>query len=77
MVSDPLSCISYSGGPRACVRRGGEIGRVNVSAYTAHLIQADFACEYRGKLGAKGKGEIDMYFVLRERTTANAVQPVA
>ncbi len=41
----------------------GELGRVNVSAYTFDLIQNDFECEYRGKVNAKGKGEIDMYFV--------------
>ncbi|OGA24348.1 MAG: hypothetical protein A3I01_13465 [Betaproteobacteria bacterium RIFCSPLOWO2_02_FULL_65_24] len=49
----------------------GEIGRVNVSAYTFDLIQDEFACEYRGKVTAKGKGEIDMYFVtgaLRQST---------
>ncbi len=45
----------------------GEMGRVNVSAYTAHLIQSQFTCDYRGKLGAKGKGEIDMYFVVGEK----------
>jgi class 3 adenylate cyclase len=41
----------------------GEIGRVNVSAYTFDLIRDECACEYRGKVTAKGKGEIDMYFV--------------
>ncbi len=41
----------------------GEVGRVNISAYTYDLIQKDFECEYRGKVSAKGKGEIDMYFV--------------
>ena len=41
----------------------GEVGRVNVSAYTYDLIQKDYECEYRGKVVAKGKGEIDMYFV--------------
>lgn len=41
----------------------GEIGRVNISAYTFDLIREDFDCEYRGKLDAKGKGQIDMYFV--------------
>ncbi len=45
----------------------GEIGRVNVSAYTFDLIQEEFACEYRGKVGAKGKGEIDMYFLTGAR----------
>ena len=41
----------------------GEAGKVNVSAYTYDLIQAAFACTYRGKVAAKGKGEVDMYFV--------------
>lgn len=41
----------------------GEIGRVNISAYTYDLIREEFDCEYRGKMDAKGKGQIDMYFV--------------
>ena len=41
----------------------GEIGRVNISAYTYDLIREEFDCEYRGKVDAKGKGQIDMYFV--------------
>lgn len=41
----------------------GEPGRVNVSAYTYDLIRNEFDCEYRGKVDAKGKGQIDMYFV--------------
>jgi class 3 adenylate cyclase len=41
----------------------GEIGRVNVSAYTYDLIRKDYDCEYRGKVAAKGKGVMDMYFV--------------
>jgi class 3 adenylate cyclase len=42
---------------------GSEPGRINVSANTYQLIRDDFACEYRGKVNAKGKGEVDMYFV--------------
>jgi class 3 adenylate cyclase len=45
----------------------GEAGRVNVSAYTFDLIGNEFTCEYRGKVSAKGKGEIDMYFVTGAR----------
>jgi class 3 adenylate cyclase len=45
----------------------GETGRVNISAYTYDLVRKEFECEYRGKVAAKGKGEIDMYFVIRER----------
>lgn len=48
----------------------GEAGRVNVSAYTYDLIQSDFACEYRGKVDAKGKGSVDMYFVTGAAQTA-------
>ena len=43
-----------------------EVNRVNISAYTYELVLEHFACEYRGKLAAKGKGDIDMYFVLGE-----------
>jgi class 3 adenylate cyclase len=46
------------------------VGRVNISAYTFELVQSQFDCEYRGKVAAKGKGEIDMYFVLRDRLIA-------
>jgi class 3 adenylate cyclase len=41
----------------------GEINRVNISGATYELIKEFFECEYRGKINAKGKGEIDMYFV--------------
>jgi class 3 adenylate cyclase len=41
----------------------GEVGRVNISGSTYKLIQSKFHCTYRGKIQAKGKGEIDMYFV--------------
>ena len=43
-----------------------EVNRVNISAYTYELVREHFACEYRGKLAAKGKGDIDMYYVLGE-----------
>ncbi|WP_195763777.1 adenylate/guanylate cyclase domain-containing protein [Pseudoduganella rivuli] len=42
--------------------------KVNVSAYTSDLAGGEFECEYRGKVAAKGKGDIDMYFVVGERT---------
>ena len=54
----------------------GEVNKVNISAYTFELVQAFFECEYRGKLAAKGKGEIDMYFVLRERIPSDVKQTV-
>ena len=59
----------------ARMESAGEPGRVNVSAYTRDLVRRDFECEYRGKVDAKGKGEVDMYFVapnLRPCAPANA-----
>lgn len=41
----------------------GEVGKVNISASTYHLVKDKFKCTYRGKLEAKHKGMIDMYFV--------------
>jgi len=40
-------------------------GRVNVSGVTYSYIQEFFECEYRGKIEAKNRGKIDMYFVNR------------
>lgn len=45
------------------IESAGEESRINVSAYTYGLIKEEFPGEYRGKLPAKGKGELDMYFV--------------
>jgi class 3 adenylate cyclase len=44
----------------------GEVGRVNISAYTYDLVRSQFDCSYRGKVNAKGKGQVDMYFVTAE-----------
>ena len=41
----------------------GEVGKVNVSGSTFEFIKDEFTCEHRGKIKAKNKGEIDMYFV--------------
>jgi class 3 adenylate cyclase/DNA-binding response OmpR family regulator len=42
----------------------GEVGKVNISSSTYELVKDFFDCEYRGKITAKNKGYIDMYFVL-------------
>jgi len=41
----------------------GEVGKVNVSETTYELTRENFNFEYRGKIAAKGKGEISMFFV--------------
>lgn len=48
------------------VESNGEAGRVNISETTYRLVKYKFECEYRGKVEAKNKGLIDMYFVNRE-----------
>lgn len=55
----------------------GVAGRINISAATYEMIKAFFDCEYRGKVSAKGKGEIDMYFVSRIKSelSSGAVTP--
>ena len=45
----------------------GEAGKINISGSTYELVKNKFACEYRGKISAKNKGEIDMYFVEQNR----------
>ena len=40
-----------------------EAGKVNVSETTKNLIQYQFETTYRGKIRAKNKGEVDMYYV--------------
>ncbi|HTA27367.1 MAG TPA: adenylate/guanylate cyclase domain-containing protein [Bacteroidia bacterium] len=41
----------------------GEAGKVNISGSTYEMVKNDFNCTYRGKIQAKNKGEVDMYFV--------------
>jgi len=45
-----------------------EPGKINISENTYEIIKDTFDCEYRGKIQAKGKGEIEMFFV--ERTAS-------
>ncbi len=40
----------------------GEVGKVNISGTTYELVKDKFNCTYRGKIEAKNKGYIDMYF---------------
>lgn len=41
----------------------GEIGKVNISGETYDIVKNEFTCTYRGRMPAKNKGEVDMYFV--------------
>ncbi len=41
----------------------GTAGMVNISSDTYELVKEFFDCVYRGKIQAKNKGEVDMYYV--------------
>jgi len=41
----------------------GEVGEVNVSGTTYNFIKDKFECIHRGKIEAKNKGAVDMYYV--------------
>ncbi len=41
----------------------GEVGRVNISEEVYEVVQDRFACQHRGRIAIKNRGEIDMYFV--------------
>ncbi|WP_082050875.1 adenylate/guanylate cyclase domain-containing protein [Neotamlana sedimentorum] len=45
------------------IESAGEAGKINISSTTYKLIKNDFTCISRGKIFAKGKGELEMYFV--------------
>ena len=47
----------------ARMEQHSEAGKVNISGSTYELVKDQFHCAHRGKISAKGKGEIDMYFV--------------
>ncbi len=48
----------------ARMEQSSEAGKINISGTTYELVKETFNCIYRGKIQAKNKGEIDMYFVV-------------
>jgi predicted ATPase/class 3 adenylate cyclase len=47
----------------ARMESSSEEGKINISGTTYQLVKDYFQCHYRGKILAKNKGEVDMYFV--------------
>jgi class 3 adenylate cyclase/lipopolysaccharide biosynthesis regulator YciM len=45
------------------IESSGEPGKINISENTYQLVKNEFDFEFRGKILAKNKGEIEMYFV--------------
>ncbi|MBK9402209.1 MAG: adenylate/guanylate cyclase domain-containing protein [Bacteroidetes bacterium] len=52
------------------IESSGEAGKVNISSSTYALVKDKFHCVHRGKIEAKNKGEIDMYFVIQSQENA-------
>ncbi len=51
----------------ARMESSGAVGRVNISAATYRLVKDRFVCSPRGRVAAKNKGEIEMYYVERKK----------
>jgi adenylate cyclase len=47
----------------ARMEQNSEAGKINISGSTYELVKDKFNCLYRGKIEAKNKGEVEMYFV--------------
>jgi class 3 adenylate cyclase len=47
----------------ARMEQNSESGKINISGSTYELVKEKFHCTYRGKIEAKNKGEIDMYYI--------------
>ena len=47
----------------ARMEQSGFPGKINISQHTYEIVKDHFNCIHRGKIEAKNKGEIDMYFV--------------
>lgn len=45
------------------MQSSGEAGKINISFSTYELVKEKFSCAFRGKIEAKNKGMIDMYFL--------------
>ena len=41
----------------------GEVGKINISESTYELIKGKYNCVHRGQINAKGKGNLNMYFI--------------
>ena len=45
------------------IESAGEAGKINISSSTYEQVKNDFTCLSRGMIFAKGKGDLEMYFV--------------
>lgn len=45
------------------MEQSGQPGKINISQSTYEKVKDFFVCDYRGKVSAKNKGEMDMYII--------------
>lgn len=50
-----------------------EKGKINISETTYNLIKNKYQCIHRGKIEAKNKGNVDMYYLMEKYETPNTV----
>jgi class 3 adenylate cyclase len=48
----------------ARMEQNSEEGKINISESTYQLVKEKHGCIYRGKVEAKNKGSIDMYYLV-------------
>jgi class 3 adenylate cyclase len=48
------------------MEQNSEANKINISRTTYDLVKEKYQCTYRGKIAAKNKGKIEMYFVENE-----------
>ena len=61
---DTLEEMLSNAGAQLASSSGAADVVLNISEATFQLVKDDFNCSHRGKIHAKGKGELEMYFVM-------------
>jgi adenylate cyclase len=50
----------------------GTSGRIQITEATKELLEDEFVCELRGKIPVKGKGEMEVWYLVSRRVSADA-----
>jgi adenylate cyclase len=54
----------------------GTAGRIQITRATKELLEDEFVCEPRGTIPIKGKGEIEVWYLVGRRPNSAAEPPV-
>ena len=55
--------VEFSENTASRMESSSEPGHINISGATYEIVKNEIPCHHRGKITAKNKGMIDMYFV--------------